>query len=116
MTHHLLLSWLRCATHDSKLAIFKHLWTDSPAYVKRAKIHFKDPIENTEVARATKQRAIETLDIEPHEDSPGPEEEDAAENDPFAGYHGHSDPTIAESDSWLSQGTIDYKKGDVKAF
>ena len=64
----------------------------------------------------SQQRAIETLDIEPHEDSPGPEEEDAAENDPFAGYHGHSDPTIAESDSWLSQGTIDYKKGDVKAF
>lgn len=34
----------------------------------------------------------------------------------FAGYQGHSDPAIAKSDSWLSQGTIDYKKGDVKTF
>jgi len=95
-----------------KLAIFEHLWKDNPAYVKRAKIHFKDTYRKYR-DRATKQRAIETLDIEPHEDSPGPEEE---EDDLFADYHGHSDPTIAESDSWLSQGTIDYKKGDVKPF
>ena len=70
-----------------KLAIFEHLWKDNPA-----KIHSKDAYRKYR-NRATKHRAIETLDIEPHEDSPGPEEE---EDDLFADYHGHSDPTIAE--------------------
>jgi hAT family protein len=93
-----------------KLAIFEHLWKDNSVYIKRAKVHFKETYRKYR-ERAIKQRAFETLDTEP-QDNPELDDED----DLFAGYHGHSDLATTESDTWFSQGTIDYKRGDVKAF
>ena len=93
-----------------KLAIFEHLWKDNPVYVKCAKVHFKDTYRRYK-DRATKQHAIETIDTEPQDNL-----EVDGEDDLFAGYQGHSDLATTEIDNWFSQGTIDHKRGDVKAF
>ena len=67
----------------------------------------KKPIENTK----NEPRDNEVLDTEP-QDNPELDDED----DLFAGYHDRPGLTTPKGDNWFSQGTIDYKKGDVKAF
>ena len=47
-----------------KLAIFERLWKDNLSYIKRAKIHFREPYQKYQ-DRATRQRNIETPDTEP---------------------------------------------------
>ena len=86
----------------SKLAIFEHLWKD--------RTHTDTlPRDLLKIQKSSHEITC-YWDIEPHEDSPGTEDE---EDDLFAGYHGHSDPAVAESDSWLSHNWLSHKWQEI---
>lgn len=93
-----------------KAAIFEHLWHNDSIYIKRAKIHFKETYQKYK-DRDTRQRDYHTLNIEPETD-----QTDSEEDDLFKGYTGNPQSHSTEHDNWFSQATIDYKKGDIRAF
>jgi hypothetical protein len=96
-----------------KLAIFEHLWKDDSTYVKRAKIHFKDTYRKYKDRDTTVRDAKATYAKPQDEDCINNNDDD---DDLYHGYAGVSDLATTEVDNWLSQGTIDHKKGDIRAF
>ena len=85
-----------------------HLYCLCSRYIKRAKIHFKETYQKY---KDTRQRDYHTLNIEPESD-----QTDSEEDNLFKGHTGNPQSHSTEHDNWFSQATIDYKKGDIRAF
>lgn len=98
-----------------KLAIFAHLWKDTPdsnALINRAKVHFKETYRAYK-DRDTRLRDLQTLS---NLESTPPPIQDEEEDDIFDGYLGIPEVATAEVDSWLKSNTINHKTRDISTF